>query len=93
MRTCNPLDDDTASVTSAAGVSVGCWAADGAVVVEITRGGYLVGTCLTAAQAAELVDHLQATIAAVDPAWRARERARNAEFRRLLAAAASDNLP
>ena len=81
------------SVTTAAGVNVGCWPADGAVVVEITRGGHLVGACLTAAQAAELVDHLQATIAAVDPKWRARERTRNAELRRLLAAAAADNLP
>lgn len=93
MRTRNPFEDETLTVTGAGGVTVGCWATKGAVVIEVSRNGQLVGACLTPAQAAELIDHLQATIAAVDPIWRAREKARDALVSRLIRSAASDNLP
>lgn len=93
MRTRNPFDEEALTVTGAAGVTVGCWATKGAVVVEITRSGQQVGACLTPAQAAELIDHLQAAIVAVDPVWRAREKARDALLSRLIRSAASDNLP
>ncbi len=92
-RTRNPFADETVIVTGAGGVTVGCWATSGAVVVELSRDGHLMGVCLTPDQAAELIDHLQATIVAVDPVWRAREMARNAIVSRLIRSAASDNLP